>query len=147
MFMTMQHELGAVLSQHRNERVAVNQPAVAPFRPGLWWVMDEHDSEGAGVLVEESREPPELRCAEPPGRAKRQGRNRRADSDQGDWFASAHEWKPWRCIGRHGVATHIVGPMSLRVAPLRPHIGVMVAGDHGDVSWRAEPLEEGVGQR
>src|SRR5204863_5889506 len=83
----------------------------------------------------------------PSGGTESQRWNRRADSNQNDWPASAHEWKPWHRIGRHGVATHIVGPMSLRVAPLRPHVGVVIARHDGDVLRWAEPPEEGVGLR
>src|SRR5437879_4472835 len=125
MLMTMQDKLGAMLSQHRDERVAVDQPAVAPFGPGLRRVMDQYDAERACVLVEESRKPRELGGAEPSSGTECQRWNRRADSNQNDGPASAHEWKPWRRVGWRGVATHIVGPMSLRMAPLRPHIGVV----------------------
>src|SRR5437763_1972884 len=147
MLMTMQDELGAVLSQHGDEGGAVDQPAVAPFGPGLRWVMDQYDTKHTGVLVEERGKPPDLRSAKPSGGTECQRRNRRADSNQNDGPASAHEWKPGRRIGQHGVATHIVGPMSLRMAPLRPHIGVVIAGHDGDVLRRAEPPEEGVGLR
>src|SRR6266545_1443642 len=147
MLVTMQHELGAVLSQHGDEGVAVDQSAVAPFGLGLRRMMDQYDAERAGVLVEERGKPPQLRGAEPSSGTECQCWNRGTDSNQNDGPASAHEWKPWRCISWRGVATHIVGPMSLRVAPLRPHIGVVVARHDGDVLRGAEPLEEGVGPR
>src|SRR5215470_7699962 len=117
MLMTVQHELGAVLFQHGNKGIAVNQPAIAPLGPGLRRMMDQDNAKRVSVLVEERRKPSELRGAEPSSGTECQRWNRRADSNQNNGPTSAHEWKPWHRIGRHGVATHIVGPMPLRVAP------------------------------
>src|SRR5215510_15050672 len=107
MLMTMQHEFGAVLSQYCDECVAIDQPAVAPFRLGLRRMMDQHDAELVGMLVEESGKPRKLRSAKPSSSAERQCGNCSRHSDQGEEPAFAHEWKPRRRVGRHGVATHI----------------------------------------
>jgi len=82
MLVTMQYELRAVLSQHGDEGVAVDQPAVAPFGLGLRRVVDQHDAERAGVLVEERGKPLELRGAEPSSGTECQCWNRRTDSNQ-----------------------------------------------------------------
>src|SRR5262245_6262625 len=106
-------------------------------------MMDQDDAEGPGVLVEERRKPPELAGAKPSCGTECQRWNRGAHSNQNDGPTSPHERKPWHRIGRHGVATHIVGPMPFRVVPFRPHIGVVVARHDSDIPRRAEPLEEG----
>src|SRR5215510_12279449 len=137
----MQHQLGDVLPQYCDEGVAVGEPTAAPLGLGLWWMMDQHDAEPAGMLAEESREARKLRRAEPAGGAERCRRHRRRHADEGEWATHPHEWKLRRRVG-HNVAAHVFGPVQLWMAPLRPHIGVVVAGHDSDVLRGAEPREE-----
>ena len=82
-----------MIGEHGDEGVTVGEPAGAPFGLGLRRMMDQHDAELAGMLVEESREARELRRAEAAGRPERQRRHRRRHADERERSAHAHEWK------------------------------------------------------
>src|SRR5262249_10895876 len=95
MLVAVQQQLGAMLAQHFEERLAVEQALVMFLRLDHGRMMNEDHAEDAFAAQarEQLREPCKLLGAEAPGGAKEWSRHRARKSDQGDWPAPTHKRK------------------------------------------------------
>ena len=103
--------------------------------------MDQHDAENRFARKRGQRlaEPRELRVADPAGRHERRRRHRGRKPDQHERAAPANEGISAGAV----VAMHEVAPLAFRLCCCRAHIGVVIAGDHRHVGWRAERRQPG----
>ena len=105
-----------------------------------------HQQHPEGVLGRQIRQMPieriELRAAEPARRHQRRRRHRRGYADQRQRPAPAHERKR-RAVGL-GIAAQIVREGAGEMMPRGAHIGVVIAGNDGDLLRRADAFEPGL---
>ena len=102
-------------------------------------MVNQHDPEQSAVLLQRRGEAGKLLFAKFAGRHERSGRQRRRERDQCDGATAAYERKRAAC--RTIIATHVVAPIPGRPTARLRYIGVMIAGDYGDVRRRPDVVE------
>ena len=102
-----------------------------------------HQQHPEGVVGRQLRkmaiERVELRAAEPASRHQRRRRHRRGHADQRQRSTAAQERK--RSALRGGGVAQVIAEVAGETVPGRAHIGVVVAGNDGDVFRRADAFE------
>ena len=108
-------------------------------------MMHQQHPEGlfGGHLRQMAVERIELRAAEPAGGHQRRRRHRRGDADQRQRPAPAHERKR-RAVGLGDVAAQILLERVGEMVPRGADIGVVIAGNDGDLLRRADAFEPGL---
>ncbi len=131
----VQHKLGAGRADGAAEMLSADQPPVPRRRAGDRRMVDEDDAEEivAAERVEGLRQRLGLGRADPARRHQRRGGDGTRHADQRHRLAHADEGKAGRAAL---VAGHVRSPCRGVVADSTGKIGVVVAGNDGDVALR-----------